>query len=179
MSNRSVQITKLDDHLNPKSSDGHDVSPGGSISEADRTVDDDHRSKRFSVKNLIYKIEHGVTDTTEGVVNNRATKYMSARLGAMRQSVVHELHLDDYYEVSKLGTDGDTPLPAGFAHEYRLLFNSYSIRSFIYDFDIHRFWRVLLIATFMGCLMGCIGICFVNIADQVLCFHALSLYYLS
>jgi hypothetical protein len=56
--------------------------------------------------------------------------------------------LAQYVAVSEKGVDGDMPPPLGFGRE-------------------RRFWRMMFFAGLLGCLMGCVGCAFLNVADEV------------
>lgn len=55
--------------------------------------------------------------------------------------------INQYAQIADKGVDGDMPLPAGFGRE-------------------RRFWRMLMLSGFLGCIMGLIGCCFLNLADE-------------
>jgi hypothetical protein len=77
--------------------------------------------------------------------------------------------INDYVRVAKKGVDGDVPHPGGFAKERRyhsLCMNLY-ISSILYVIHKFRFWKVIAVSLFLGCFMGLLGLCFLNLTDQV------------
>lgn len=70
-------------------------------------------------------------------------------IGLTYETEEQQMHslIAEYVRVAEKGVDGDMPLPAGFAREY-------------------RFWRMMFYAGLFGCFMGVLGACFLNVADE-------------
>jgi len=116
------------------------VSPVPDISRWPSTYLDNESSFRFQ--------KYQSSMEGESIPSSRSNRsdYMSVDKISRAISTI----VPDYYEVQENHMpEGDMPLPDGFANTF-------------------TFWKVLLIACVLGLAMGTVGICFVNIVDEVI-----------